>query len=61
MAKESAKKAMEPYDWGVKAALQRMGEDSNPYNQAPMTTSIGWLGSKTLLTTATFSRTSVSQ
>ena len=22
---------MEPYDWGVKAALQRMGEDSNPY------------------------------
>ena len=31
MAKESAKKAMEPYDWGVKAALQRMGEDSNPY------------------------------
>ena len=31
MAKESAKKAMEPYDWGVKAALHRMSEDSNPY------------------------------
>ncbi len=25
------KKAMEPYDWGVKAALHRMSEDSNPY------------------------------
>ena len=30
MVKQSAKKAMEPYDWGVKAALHRMSEDSNP-------------------------------
>ena len=33
MAREniSAKNAMEPYDWGVKAALIGMSEDSNPY------------------------------
>ena len=42
MAKESAKKAMEPYDWGVKAALHRMSEDSNPYDRARMTTN-DWL------------------
>ena len=31
MAKESAQKSMEPYDWGVKAALHGMSEDCNPY------------------------------
>ena len=31
MARQNTQKAMEPYDWGVKAALIGMSEDSNPY------------------------------
>ena len=29
--KESARRAMQPYDWGVKAALHGMSQDCNPY------------------------------
>ncbi|MET0940941.1 MAG: hypothetical protein ABWY13_06215 [Mesorhizobium sp.] len=31
MAGQNTQKAMEPYDWGLKAALVGMSEDSNPY------------------------------